>query len=185
MGFLDRARQAAEAARQGVDEVRQARAAHVEPVDPAPLSEHDEDVLARALAHGAADPFALLSAEEAAVVVGVPFGRGALSYGDDTLGVRYAARGHGGREWSAEVSAFHATDGRGMDAAAYWHDVLADVLADDATPVADLGDRALARADDVFVLAGPLVFFTAVHTPDGPRPDLAAQLARRVVTRLD
>ena len=180
MGFLDRARQAAEAARQGVGEVRQARAAHVEPVDPAPLSEHDEDVLERALAHGAADPFALLSGEEGGEVVGVPFGRGALSYGDDTLGVRYAARGHGGREWSAEVSAFHATDGRGFDAAAYWH----GFLADDATPVADLGDRALARADDVFVLAGPLLFFTAVHTPDGPRPDLAAQLARRVVTRL-
>ncbi len=184
MGFLDRAAKAAAAAREGVDEVRRTRAAHVEPVDPGPPSEHDEDVVERARAGGAADPFALLTGEEATAVVGVPFGRGALTYGDDTLGVRFAARGHGGRSWTAEVLAWHGTEGRGFDATAHWIGFLRDLVADDGTPVPGLGDEAFARTDDVTVLADPLVFMTSVHTPDGPRTDLAVQLAERVVSRL-
>ena len=66
MGFLDKAVKAAAQAKDQVDTVRAARAeAAVQPVEHGPLDDHERQVLERAMALGALNPFALLTREEA------------------------------------------------------------------------------------------------------------------------
>jgi hypothetical protein len=188
MGFLDKAMKAATAAKDQVDELRDMRATsqHRPTVAGAP-DEHEERVLGRALALGAPEPYALLSLEEASQIAGVPLGGPRLVYGDDTIGVGYTATGPRQRYWSVEVQAFYAVDDdTDFDAAVHWHTYLADIVRDDGLPIGDLGDAAIARDGEVFVLAGPLLFFTTVRLPDGaPATDHALRAARRVLTRLD
>ena len=188
MGFLDKAMRAATAAKDQIDDLRDHRAAtqHRPGAVTAP-DEHEERVLTRALQLGAPEPYALLSLEEACEIAGVPLGGPRLVYGDDTIGVGYSATGPRQRHWSVEAQAFHAIDDDApFDAAVHWHTYLAEVLADDGHPLGDLGDAAIARENEVFVLAGPLLFFTTVRLPDGaPATDHALRAARRVLTRLD
>ena len=67
MGFLDKAMKAAAVAKDQIDDVRATReATGAKPVDAAPLSEHEQGVLARARALGAPDPTMMLSQPEAA-----------------------------------------------------------------------------------------------------------------------
>lgn len=183
MGFMDKALKAAVAARDQLEEAR-----HRPEVPTAP-DEHEQRVLARAVALGAPDPYALLSLEEASDVVGVPLGGPRLTYADDTIGVQYAATGPRHRRWSVEVQAFYAVDeDTPFDAAVHWHTFVAEhVGGNDGVPVDGLGDAALAREGEVYVLAGPLLFFTTVRVPDAPAPDITQQaidVARRVITRL-
>ncbi len=189
MGFLDKAMKAATIAREQIDEVREvhALARHRPEAGPAAgLDGHEEQVVARALALGAPDPFALLSLEEASLVAGVPLGGPRLAYGDDTIGVSYAATGPRQRRWSVEVQAFHAiNDDTRFDPAVHWHTFVAEHVSEDGRPVPGLGDAAIARDTDVFVLAEPLLFFTTVRLPDGaPATDRAIDAARRVLERL-
>jgi hypothetical protein len=188
MGFLDKAVRAATVAKDQIDELRDVRAtAQHRPTVAGVPDPHEEHVLARALALGAPEPYALLGLEEASEVAGVPLGGPRLVYGDDTIGVGYSASGPRQRHWSVEVQAFYAIDDdTPYDAAVHWHTFVADAVSDDGVPVGGLGDAAIARDGEVFVLAGPLLFFTTVRLPDGaPATDHALRAARRVLTRLD
>jgi hypothetical protein len=183
MGFMDKALKVAVVARDQLEEAR-----HRPEVPTAP-DEHEQQVLARAVALGAPDPYALLSLEEASDVVGVPLGGPRLVYGDDTIGVQHAATGPRRRRWSVEVQAFYAIDeDTPFDAAVHWHTFVAEhVGGNDGVPVADLGDAALAREGEVYVLAGPLLFFTTVRVPDASAPVLtqhAIDAAHRVTARV-
>lgn len=189
MGFLDKAVKIAATAKVQLDEVRDARAAAaVKPVEGGPRSEHEEELVERAREHGAPDPSLLLLQPEAMEALGQPVGGPSLTYGDDTLGVKFEASAPGNRHWRAEVSAFHGTDDdRPFDAAAHWHLYLRDLIADDATPVPGLGDAALQRDGDLFVLADPVLLMVSVQTPAGPAGgdrERTQALARQVVGRL-
>jgi hypothetical protein len=188
MGLLDKALRAAGAAKTQIDELRDVHAtAQHRPAATAPPDEHEERVLARALELGAPEPYALLSLEEACEIAGVPLGGPRLVYGDDTIGVGYSASGPRQRHWSVEVQAFYAIDDdTHFDAAVHWHTYLAEIISDDGQAVPGLGDAAIARDGEVFVLAGPLLFFTTVRLPDGqPATDHAIRAARQVLQRLD
>src|SRR3954470_17177629 len=110
MGFLDKAVKVAAQAKNQIDDVRDARAQNaVQPVQHGPLPDHERQVLERAQALGALNPFALLTSAEASAAVGQELGDAALSYGDDTIGVMYEARGRGNDHWRVAVDVYHAT----------------------------------------------------------------------------
>ena len=189
MGFLDKAVKIAATAKVQLDEVRDARAAAaVKPVEPAPRTEHEEELVEDARERGAPDPYLLLLQPEAMDVLGQPVGAPSLTYGDDTLGVKFEASAPGNRHWRAEVSAFHGTDDRRhFDAAAHWLTYLKPLIEDDATPVPGLGDAALQQDTHLYVLAGPVLLMVSVQTPAGPDGgdrERTRALARQVVHRL-
>jgi hypothetical protein len=181
MGFMDKALKVAVVARDHFEETRH------RPDLPAAPDPHEHDLLARAVALGAPDPYALLSLEEATEIAGVPLGGPRLTYSDDTIGVRYAATGPRNRRWSVEAQAFYAADeDTPFDPAVHWHTFVAEhVAGDDGVPVPGLGDAALARDGEVYVLAGPLLFHTEARMPDDPATQAAIAAARCVLQRLD
>lgn len=187
MGFLDKAVKAAATAKVQFDDLRDARAAtQVKPVAAGALSDHDEDVVRRARAHGAPDPYLLLTLHEAMDVTNQQLGGPHLTYGDDTIGVRFEATGPKQQHWRVEVSAFHGVDDdHDYDAGAHWFGYLRELVVDDAAPVAGLGQEALQRDGDLFVLADPLLLRVDVTTPDRANdPDRARAVARHVLGRL-
>ncbi len=180
MGLLDKAMQAAAAAKQQLDEVRETG---VKPVAAAPLGEHEQGVLARARALGAPDPAAMLSQPEAAAALGVPLGPPSLTYTDDAIGVRYAAEDRKRRRWSVEVN-FQYGDDDGFEAALWWRDMVMEHYGH-GEEVAGLGDAAVAADAYLFVLSDPIVFHVQVATPDGEQSEAAVAVARSVLSRLD
>ena len=82
------------------------------------------------------------------------------------------------------MSAFHAIDEAGFDAAEHWRTYVADAVADDGVPVDGLGDAALRRDGEVFVLTDPLLLMIEVTTPEDDDGERATRLARAVVQRL-
>lgn len=181
MSFMDKALKAAAVARDHLDEARHRPAPALAP------DEHERQVLRRALALGAPDPTALLSLEEATHVAGVPLGGPRLTCSDDAIGVEYAATGPRQRRWSVEVQAFHAPDDDApYDAAVHWHTFVAPHVGENGgVALRDLGDAALARDGEVYVLAEPLLFSVTVRRPDDPAPTRQAiDAARQVLTRL-
>jgi hypothetical protein len=184
MGFLDKAVKAAAVAKNQLDEVRAAREeTGTKPVDAAPLTDHEEGVLARARALGAPEPTAMLSQPEAASVLGVPLGPPSLTYTDDAIGVRYAAENRKRQRWSVEVN-FQYGDEDGFEPALWWRDMVMDHYGD-GEQIAGLGEAAVWSAPYLFVLTEPLVFHVQVATPEGDRPDAAQEVARLVLARLD
>ncbi len=187
MGFLAKAAKAATTAKSQLDDVRELRAqASVRPVDAGALTEHEEDVLERVRKLGGPDPRILLTQAEASEAAGETLGGPHLTYGDDFTGLRFEAAGSGGRSWRASVCGFHAVDRHsGYDAGAHWFAHLADVVADEGVAVPGLGDTAVQRASDLFVLADPLLLMLEVATPGGAGDDVRMQrLARTVLDRL-
>ena len=183
MGFLDKAVKAAAVAKNQFDEVRATREdTGTKPVDGAPLTEHEQGVLARARGLGAPEPTAMLSQPEAASVLGVPLGAPSLTYTDDAVGVRYVAETRKRQRWSVEVS-FQYGDEDGFEPALWWRDMVMDHYAD-GEPVPGLGDAAVWSAPYLFVLADPLMFHVQVSTPDGDRAEAAVQVARMVLSRM-
>ena len=187
MGFLDKAVKAAAQAKEQVDTVRAARAeAAVQPVQHPALDDHERQVLERAMAMGALNPFALLTSEEASAIVGQQLGDPALSYGDDTIGVRYEARGRGNDHWQVTVDVYYANEpGVPFEAELYLRDL---VLANDdgAVEVPGLGSGAWLSYDYLWVLYGPVLFYTHGTTPTGSLGvEQLAAVAQRVVARLE
>jgi len=58
-------------------------------------------------------------------------------------------------------------------------------VADDGVPVPGLGQAAIQRESDLFVLADPLLLMVEVSTPEGGDAARMQQLARSVLTRLE
>jgi hypothetical protein len=189
MSFVNKALRAATAAKAQIDVVRDVRAAaSVTPEAPQELDEHQQHVLGRARELGAIDPYMLLTSAEASDIIGVELGAGRFTYSDDSIGVVYAANGARNQRWSVEVSAFHATDDdHAFDAHGYWYGFLADVISDDGLPVPGLGEAAIARDGEVYVLAGARgLFRTEVSVPGGTgATEAAVEAARRVMSRFD
>lgn len=206
MGILDKAMKMATVAKGQIDDVREVHAlarhrpatasttatantttnttaSAIEPAAAgAELGDHERDVLRRALERGAPDPFALLTLEEASAIAGVPLDGPHLVYGDDSIGVRFSATGPRDRRPSVEVQAFHAVEDAWFDAHDHWHGFLAEhVAGNGGRPVPDLGDAALSRDGEAYVLAGPLVLTTSTTPAD---PTAAIALARAVLRRL-
>ena len=187
MGFLDKAVKAAAQAKEQVDTVRAARAeAAVQPVQQGPLDDHQRQVVERAMAMGALNPFALLSREEASAIVGQELGDAGLSWGDDTIGVQYEARGRGNDIWRVTVDMYYATDpAYPFQAEPFLREM---VLANDdgAVQVPGLADQAWFSSEYLWVLYGPVLFYVHGQTPAGPLAvEPCAQVAQRVVERLE
>lgn len=185
MGILDKAMKAATLAKEQIDEVREVHAiARHRPEEAAQLSDHERNAVERAIALGAPDPTALLTLEEASAIAGVPLGGPHLVHGEDSIGVRFSATGARHQRWSVEVQAFHAPDEETrFDAYEHWHGFVAEhVAGNDGLPVTGLGEAALQREGELYVLAGPLLFFATVTPADGA---VAAETARAVLRRLD
>jgi hypothetical protein len=183
MGFLDKAMKAATVAKYQFDEVRAVREeTGTKPIDAAPLTDHEQGVLARARALGAPDPTIMLSQPEAASVLGQPLGSPSLTYTDDAIGVRYVAENRKRQRWSVEVN-FQYGDEDGFEAALWWRDTVMEHYGD-GEEVPGLGDAAVWSAPYLFVLADPIVFHVQVSTPDGDQPGAAAEVARMVASRL-
>jgi hypothetical protein len=189
MGFLDKAVKAAAQAKNQIDDVREARAQNaVQPVQHGPLPDHERQVLERAQALGALNPFALLTSAEASAAVGQQLGDAALSYGDDTIGVMYEARGRGNDHWRVSVDVYHATEpGIPFEAEQFLREMVLDnAVDDDRVTVEGVGHQAYLVSDYLWVLYGPILFYVNGITPQGPLPvDACAQVARQVVARLE
>jgi hypothetical protein len=186
MGFLDKAVKAAAQAKNQIDDVREVRAQNaVQPVNHGPLPDHERQVLERAQAMGALNPFALLTSAEASAAAGQQLGDAALSYGDDTIGVLYEARGRGNDHWRVQVDVYHATEpGIPFEAEIFLREMVLD-NDPDAVPVEGVGHRAFLSYDLLWVLYGPILFYVQGITPQGPLPvDACAQVANQVVARL-
>ena len=182
MSFLKKAVAAAAVAKNQLDDVLEQRAAaSVRPVAAAGPDDHEQRVVARARALGAPDPFSLLTAERASAAAGHELGGPALTYSDDMLGVKYEASGSGGRHFRAAVSAFHAIDeDTAFDAREHWDSYLSEMVSD-GEPVGGLGDAAVARDTEVFVLSGDRLLMVEVSTPGEGDRDRAIALAHDVV----
>jgi hypothetical protein len=186
MGFLDKAVKAAAQAKNQIDDVRETRAQNaVQPVNHGPLPDHERQVLERAQAMGALNPFALLTSAEASAAAGQQLGDAALSYGDDTIGVMYEARGRGNDHWRVQVDVYHATEpGIPFEAEQFMREMVLD-NDPDAVPVEGVGHHAVLSYDLLWVRYGPILFYVQGITPQGPLPvDACAQVANQVVARL-
>ena len=187
MGFLDKAAKVAAQAKNQIDDVREARAQNaVQPVNHGPLPDHDRQVLERAQALGALNPFALLTSQEASATAGQELGDPALSYGDDTIGVMYEARGRGNDLWRVSVDVYYAPEpGVPFEAELFLKEMVVD-NDPDGVPVEGVGHRAYLSSDYLWVLYGPILFYVQGITPQGPlQVDACAQVARQVVGRLE
>ena len=110
MGFTDRFKEAAEAARARLTDpgINDSGAIHgIHAVDPHP---HDLEVAKRAMSLGAPDPYSLITHDEVVALTGIPVGGPSLTYADDDLGVRFDAEDSRNRMWSFGIHAGHAAD---------------------------------------------------------------------------
>lgn len=185
MGFTDRFKEAAEAARarlaeQGV--IEDADAIHGIPaVEPHP---HDLAVARRARSLGAPDPYSLITHDEVVALTGIPVGEPSLTYADDDVGVRFDAQDGHRRTWSFGVHAGYAVDEATTFDPVSWFEWMVD-LVDDPEPVPDLGDAAVYGRGLLYVRGEGRAFYVLIDAPDGSPAKLwATALARRVLDRL-
>ena len=185
MGFTDRFKEAAEAARVKLTEhgvIDDADAIHgIHAVDP---HDHDIDVAKRAMALGAPDPYSLITHDEVVALTGIPVGGPSLTYADDDLGVRFDAQDGHHRAWSFGVHAGHAVDEATQFDPVSWYEWMVDLI-DDPEPVPDLGDAAVYGQGMLYVRGQGRAFYVLIDAPDGSPAKLwATALARRVLDRL-
>lgn len=183
MGLLDKAVKLASTAKDQYEELRATREdLAVRPVAVSALDDHEQQVLRRALAHGAPDPAALISRAEASHVLGVELGEGRLTYSDSSVGLEFAAAGRRNDRWSVAVSAWHG-DEDGFFPEEQFRFIAEHV---EGEPLHDLGEAAVWSGSMLFVLASPLLFQVEVRTPAGSdhRPEASA-VARRVLARVE
>jgi hypothetical protein len=187
MGFLDKAMKVAAQAKDQFDDVRESReAASVKPVEGGPLDDHERQVLENAMAHGAPNPFALLTRLEASEVVGAPVGDPSLTYSDDAVGAKFQAHGRGNKYWEVSFLVVHGMEGYSLDAPTYWQDMIADHHSPpEGTLVSGLGEQAIHSGSYLYVLAPPHIFYVEVRTPEGEAGGEAlTAVARLILPRL-
>ena len=184
MGFAERFREAAEAARAKLQEhgvIQDAAAIHgVHSVDP---HAHDLEMAKRAMALGAADPYSLITHDEVVALTGIPVGGPSLTYTDDDLGVRFDAEDGHRRSWSFGVHAGHAVDEATPFDPNTWYEWMVALL-DKAEVVPGLGDAAVYQDGMLYVRAGQRGFYVLIQAPEGsPTKQWAITLGRRVLER--
>ena len=184
MGFADRFREAAEAARAKLQEhgvIQDADAIHgVHAVDP---HEHDLEVAKRAMALGAPDPYSLITHDEVVALTGIPVGGPSLTYADDDLGVRFDAEDGHHRSWSFGVHAGHAVDEDTPFDPTTWYEWMVALL-EAAEVVPGLGDAAVYQDGMLYVRGAGRAFYVLVEAPEGsPAKQWAITLGRRVLER--
>lgn len=184
MGFTDRFKEAAEAARSLAQEHDLLGGpSAIRGVQPVPVHDHDLDVARRAMALGAPDPYSLISHDEIVALTGVPVGGPSLTYADDDLGVRFDAEDGRHRLWSFGVHAGHAVeDGVRFDPGR-WFRWMVELL-EDGERVPDLGDDAVYQPGLLYVLGAGRAFYVLIEAPDGsPVRPWTVAIARRVLER--
>jgi hypothetical protein len=184
VGFGDRFREAAEAARANIIDQSTQRnrlAAHGE--HGLELQPQDFDVARRAMALGAPDPFSLITHDEVVALTGLPVGGPSLTYADDDLGVRFDAAGAADRRWSFGIHVGHAFDEQTPFDPRNWYEWMIDLLGPNAEEV-PLGQSARYRDSLLYVLGEGRAFYVMVDAPEGsPTREWALRLARRVLER--
>jgi hypothetical protein len=185
VGFTDRFREAAEAARAKLAEhgvIGDADAIHgINVVAP---NDSDLSVADRAMGRGAPDPFSLITESEVVGLTGIPVGGPSLTYTDDDLGVRFDAEDGHRRIWSFGVHAGHAADDDTRFDPVSWYQWMVALLGK-PEPVPDLGDAAVYYNGMLYVRGEGRAFYVLVDAPDGsPIKEWATTLARRVLDRL-
>jgi hypothetical protein len=185
VGFTDRFREAAEAARARLAEtgvLNDADAIHgVHAVDP-----HSQDIsiAKRAMGLGAPNPYSLITHDEVVALTGIPVGGPSLTYADDDLGVRFDAEDGHRRTWSFGVHAGHAVSDEIEFNPVSWFEWMVALL-DEPEPVPDLGDKAVYDNGLLYVLGAGQAFYVLVDAPQGAttKKVWATTLARRVLER--
>jgi hypothetical protein len=184
VGFAERFREAAEAARAKLQEhgvIQDADAIHgVQPVET-----HDQDIeiARRAMALGAPDPYSLITHDEVVGLTGVPVGGPSLTYTDDDLGVRFDAEDGHRRSWSFGVHAGHAVDADTPFDPVTWYEWMVALLGA-AEVVPGLGDAAVYQDGMLYVRGHGRAFYVLIEAPDGSPAKLwATTLGRRVLER--
>jgi hypothetical protein len=185
VGFTDRFREAAEAARARLTEqgvIHDASAIHgIPPVGPHP---NDLDAARRAISLGAPDPYSLITHDEVVALTGIPVGGPSLTYADDDLGVRFDAQDGNRRVWSFGVHAGHAVSKEIGFNPATWYEWMVELI-DDPESVPDLGDAAVYGRGMLYVRGAGRAFYVLIDAPDGSPVKLwATAIAQRVLERL-
>ncbi|MGH9112997.1 MAG: hypothetical protein ACRDZN_11985 [Acidimicrobiales bacterium] len=185
MGFADRFKEAAEAARAKLQErgvIHDADAIHgVHAVDP---HDHDLVIAKRAITLGAPDPYSLITRDEIVALTGIPVGGPSLTYADDDLGIRFDAQDGHRRAWSFGVHAGHAVDEDTPFDPVTWYEWMVALL-DKGEPVRRLGDAAVYQDGLLYVRGAGRAFYVLVDAPEGsPKEQWATTIARRVLARL-
>jgi hypothetical protein len=185
VGFAERFREAAEAARAKLQEhgvIQDAHAIHgVNPVDP---HEHDLAVARRAMALGAPDPYSLITHDEVVALTGIPVGGPSLTYTDDDLGVRFVAEDGHRRAWSFGIHAGHAVDEATPFDPITWFEWMVALLGA-AEVVPGLGDAAVYQDGMLYVRGSGRAFYVLIEAPESsPAKQWATSLGRRVLERL-
>lgn len=184
VGFGERFREAAEAARDNIIEQAASRGRPaVHGVHGMELQPQDFEVAQRAMRLGAPEPFSLITHDEVVALTGLPVGGPSLTYADDDLGVRFdAASGGGDQRWSFGIHVGHAVDETTPFDARRWYEWMIDLLA--GSEEIPLGDSARYRDGLLYVLGEGRAFYVLVDAPDGsPTREWALRLARRVLER--
>lgn len=182
MGFADRFKDAAEAARAGIVEqgLLHSRTA-ARGVQMSGPTARDKEIVERARSLGAPDPYSLITHDEVVALTGLPVGGPTLTYADDDLGVRYDAQGVG-KSWSFAIHAGHAVDEVTPFDPRRWYQWMVELLPG-AEEVA-LGDSAHYRDGLLYVLGERQAFYVMVDAPEGsPTKQWAVRLAQRVLQR--
>jgi len=185
VGFTDRFKEAAEAARARLAErgvIEDTGAIHgIHAVEPHP---HDLEVAKRAIALGAPDPYSLITHDEVVALTGIPVGGPSLTYADDDLGVRFDAEDGNRRVWSFGVHAGHAVAEDTQFDPDSWFQWMVELI-DDPEPVPDLGDAAVYGRGLLYVRGAGRAFYVLIDAPDeSPAKLWATAIARRVLDRL-
>jgi hypothetical protein len=185
VGFAERFREAAEAARAKLQEhgvLQDAGAIHgVQPVGP---TEQDLDTANRAMELGAPDPYSLITHDEVVALTGIPVGGPSLTYTDDDLGVRFVAEDGHRRSWSFGVHAGHAVDAATPFDPVTWYQWMVALLGA-AEVVPGLGDAAVYQDGMLYVRGAGRAFYVLIEAPDdSPAKQWATTLGRRVFDRL-
>ncbi len=183
MGFTDRFKEAAEAARTTLQDQGLGGAGTIRGVRSLDRPDDDLAAAARARSLGAPDPYTLITHDEVVALTGLPVGGPYLSWTDDDIGVRYVAEDGRGRVWSFGVHAGHSADGaRPFDAGAWYRWMVA--MLDGAETVPRLARAAVYRDGLLYVLGSTYAFYVHVEAPEGsPVKRWSAAVARRVDDR--
>jgi hypothetical protein len=182
VGFADRFKDAAEAAREDIVErglLQSGSAVHG--VQMSGPTARDNEIVQRARSLGAPDPYTLITHDEVVALTGLPVGGPTLIYADDDVGVRYDAQG-AGTNWSFAIHAGHAVDGTTPFDPERWYWWMVELLP--GAEEVPLGDNARYRDGLLYVLGEGHAFYVMVDVPETvPSKEWAVRLGHRVLQR--